>query len=103
MILLNDGSIAASWFFSNGYKVVYLLTDTLCLTVGTTVPTKPRNSVVCVLWRSSSGFRSEVLIRFGINTRSAEDTVFSALTNIPVASTVSASNDMGIIGKATQL
>ena len=103
MILPNAGSITASWLFSSGYSVVYRLTDTLCLTVGTTVPTKPRNSVVCVLCRSSSDFLSDVLMRLGINISSAEDTVFMALMNIPVASTVSASNEMGMMAASAYL
>lgn len=103
MILSNEGSTAESWFFSSGYKVVYRLTATLCFTVGMTVPTNPRNSVVCALWRNSSDFFSDVLIRFGMNTRSAADTVFSALTNIPVASTGSASNEMGMMAVSADL
>ena len=103
MILSNEGSTAASWLFSSGYRVVYRLTATLCFTVGMTVPTSPRNSVVCALCRSSSDFYSDVLIRFGRNTRSAADAVFNALTNIPVASTVSASNEMGMIAVSADL
>ena len=42
-------------------------------------------------------FLSAALIRLGMKIRPADDTDFKALTNMPVASTVSASNDMGTI------
>ena len=97
MILLKAGSSSSVWLFSNGYSVEYRLTATLCFTIGVTVPTSPRNPIVCSRCRNSSDFLSAALIRLGTKIRLADEIDFNALTNMPVASTVSASNDMGII------
>lgn len=75
--------MADNWFFSKGYKVVYRFTDTLCFIVGITVPTSPRNSVVCALCLNSSDLRSDVFTLLGRNMRPAEETVFSAYRSRP--------------------
>lgn len=97
MILLKAGSSSSVWFFSNGYSVEYLFMATLCLTIGVTVPISPRYPMVCSRCRISSAFLSAALIRLGMKIRPADYTDFKALTNMPVASTVSASKDMGTI------
>src|SRR5574344_10697 len=96
IILLNAVSTALILGLSNGYRVVYLFTTTLCFILGRTTPNNPRNSVVCARCLSSSDVPSEVLILFGAKTSFAVDIVLRAFTKIPVASTVSASNDIGI-------
>lgn len=103
MIFLNAGSTMSSCVFSKGYNVVYRFTATLCFTIGITAPTSPSNSMVCALCLNSSDLRSDVMIRLGMNTRLAFDTLFNALMNIPVASTVSGSNEIGIIAASAFL